>query len=352
MATCVNGGSGGYPDPGGCTGRGRGAYGYWGRSVYKSVYCNQIYQKEIALLEDQINGTGLRANLWRGVTSGNLCSCYKESNRASDRKCKSCHANLNGYVPGYFKFGYTTFWMSSVDDGLVFSDTEIVEEFKSAKVQLSGDALEGWVESVDFEFQRNAIGSVWEYDVAAFRQRGDDASVSVQYSLDSGLSWESIETLPVNNPAEGIIRFRAFLSRTSSDIRSPLFEIVRARFAYIDLSGQLCDGSYAAGPFIKVMKSDPQTNLIKSDYGDVSVVNGLKFWTGPLSMFDPSIPKNSSRELLEGPNVIIELLDGVFAGKRFIVIDWTLSDPGGFKVVTQNFSMRAEVDEGPYSLVW
>lgn len=337
----------------GCKGLGGTAVGYWGRSVYKRIFEEQEFARQRVLLQDQLSGAGLRANVWRGATSGVKCSCYKESNKASDRKCKSCHGVIDGYVPGYLKFGYDTFWMSASDSDVTLTNVEVTTEFKSAKVGLVSTATTGTIESADKTFTRTAVGSQWESNVVSFVRIASSSSVTSLYSLDSGSSWSDISTLAAANPVSGTIRFKVILTRTSTNVLTPYFEILRARFSTLGLSEQKADGSYLFGPWIVVLNSKPFSRYLKQDeHGDLPTVDSFTFWTAGLSMFDPSIAVNTSEELLKGPNCVIEFLDGVLAGKRFVLTSWQNSDPASYQVVSQTFTARLEDTVGPYSLLW
>lgn len=338
----------------GCKGLGGSAVGYWGRDIYKRIAAEQVFAKERALLDDMIQGTGLRVELWIGVTSGNQCSCYKKSQRAADRKCSSCHGVVDGYVPGYLKFGYNTLWMNAADGDVTLTNVEVTTLWKSSKVQLADTALVGTIESGDKSFSRTAIGSVWEFDSVDFIQIDGDSSVTVEYSLDSGSTWSSMSNLSTENPSSGSIRFRATLTRTSTDILSPLFEIVRARYSTIDLENEIEDGVYAKGPWIKILNGKPFKGYRKSEYGDLPALDGgMSFWTVGLGSFDSSIELGSRDELLSGPNVALRFLDGVLADdKKYVLLNWQHSDPGAYVLTTQTFNARVADEVGPYSIIW
>ncbi len=342
--TCID-------DKNGCKGLGRSAVGYWGRSVFRRLRSEQIINKERALLQDQLS-TGIRTNLWIGVNSGNICNCYKKSNTQADRKCKTCHGVINGYVPGYLKFGYETFWMSPVDSDVTLVNAEVVNDFKSSKVALAEGALEGYIESGDKIFSRVVFGSFWEYDVASYLMYEDNSSVVLEFSLDSGSNWFDISELSVLNPVSGTIRFRATLLRDNEDILSPYFEIVRARYSKVPLRVESNNGSYLFGPWILILNSKPFKNYLKSEYGDYPSIDGMSFWTSGLSYFDPNIVAGSKEELLEGPNIIFELIDGALSGTRYLCTSWQNSDPLGQVIMTQTFSMRRVDPSDPFSLVW
>jgi hypothetical protein len=330
------------------------AVGYWGRNIHRRIQAEQEHARQRALLTDQIKAGGLRAALWQSNVAGNKCACYKESNDQADGKCKTCYGT--GYAPGYLKFGYTTVWMSVVDDDLTLTDCEVTTKFKSAKVMLSNGALTGTIESGDKAFSRTIVGSTWEYDAVSFIRIADDSSVSVEYSTDSGLNWAAISNLPIENPSSGVIRFRATLTRTATSIRSPLFEIVRGRFERLPYDDLQSNGTYRVGQWILILRDVPKSRYVKSNHGDTPARTELNFWTVGLSFFDSSIEFSTPAELIksedEGPCDFVEILDGAMVGARYVIIERSHSDPFGYIIVEQNFVSRVATDVGPYSLVW
>jgi hypothetical protein len=347
MSTCVP-----WLTKDGCKGLGGTAVGYWGRDINRRITADNTTGKELASLREEVSLAGVRVEVWIGATSGNTCSCYKKSHASSDRKCRSCHGVFDGYVPGYFKWGYKTLWMAPTDGDVILSNLEITTDFKSSKVQIVSGETEGSLESGDKPFTRDAIGSVWDYEAVTYERISQYSSVDVYYSTDSGSTWSPISNLPTDNPSTGLIRFKAVLHRDTINVLSPFFEIVRARYSEIPLGNLDADGQYQTGPFIKVIKTVPEKTIVKSEYGDYPEINGLSFWTVGLSFFDSRIEVGSDQEKLEGPNVVIEFMDGTFKGSRFILTAWSGSDPRGFTVMTQTFKVRAEDSVGPFSLVW
>jgi hypothetical protein len=292
----------------------------------------------------------MRFEMWQDVDSGQQCSCYKEINRSADDKCMACHGRR--YVPGYLKFGYDTVWMSAVDTDVTFTDTEITTDFKSSKVVLSSGALTGTVESGDKAFSRTAVGAAWEVDAQTYVRTAGQSDVTVEYSLDSGSSWADLANLATENPAAGSIRFRATLTRTTTSVFSPLFEITRARYARIGLSGSSSGGECRLGPWILLMRSTPIEKRVKHEHGDRLNQDNLKAWTSGLAMFDPDIEPGSQDELIRYNHVVLRLMDGVHAGAIYKLTDWSPSDPFGYVLVQQTFTLRYVDPVGPYSLIW
>lgn len=334
----------------GCNNLGSGAVGYWGRDIFRRINAEQEQAKQRALLIDQIKAGGIRFEMWRGVESGQRCSCYKEVSRSSEDKCLACHGV--SYVPGYLKFGYNTVWMSAVDTDVTLTNTEITTDFKSSKIVLSSGVLSGTIESGDKTFSRTVLGSTWEYDSQSYIRIDGLSSVVVQYSLDSGKTWSAIANLPTANPASGKIRFRATLARTTTDVLSPLFEILRARYSTIGLASEQPDGSYRMGPWLLILRSIPTEKKTKNEHGDLLDQGTLKGWTAGLSFFDSSVTVGSEGELIKSKDTIFKPMDGVQKGAIYKVVDWSLSDPLATIVLDQNFTLRREDPVGPFSYVW
>lgn len=332
-------------------GLGHTATGSWAREPYQRIFAEQEHSRQRALLQDQLSMGGLRAYLWTSIDTGDICSCYKRSTNQADRKCSSCHGIIDGYIPGYMKFGYNTLWMAGGDSTVTLTNTEITTLWKSSKVQLTETATSGTIESVDFVFTRSAIGSVWEYNVDAFVRDAANSNVVVEWSDDSGSTWYPIANLVTVNPSSGTIRFKATLTRTSTSVLSPLFEIIRARYATIDLTGETLEGSYRGGPWILVLRQPPFVTPEKSEYGDRPLEGSIPLWTAGLGFFDPSITVGSEAELIRKQGTLIEMIDGTLAGNRYVTESVQLSDPFG-EFTVQNFKVRRADPVEPYAEIW
>jgi hypothetical protein len=243
--------------------------------------------------------------------------------------------------------------MSANDSDVTLTNVAVTTDFKSAKAGLTDGSLTGTIESGDKPFTRTAIGSVWEFNSTTFVRIEGSSSASVEYSTDSGSTWKAMSQLVTENPSSGSIRFKATLTRTGADILTPFFEMVRARFARIDIREQRPNGTWTWGPFIRLMANSPFKGYKKTEgRGDFPTIDGSTLWTVGLSMFDPTVVAGTSAELISGPNVVFELLDGASAGMRLIPMEWQHSDPAGYIIVSQNFKARREDPQGPYYLLW
>lgn len=326
------------------------AVGYWGRDIHAQVFADQQLGKERALLQEQVLLGGIRTELWQGVKTGPQCACWNPINNMADKKCLACHGV--GTVPGYLKFGYSTLWMSASDTDATLTSLRLTKNYQSSKLELVDGALTGTVESADKPFSRTVFGSTWATSVQYYLMEADYSSVVVEYSLDSGTTWLALSNLLSETTLTGTIRFRATLSRTETAARSPLFEMLRARYATIPLSNPDMNDVYRKGPWILIMREPPSTGYRKQDYGDQPIEEGLTMWTGGLSMFDSSIATGSTEEMVKGPEALVQLLDGARSGNRYIASAWQNSDPMAYIITSQTFKVRITDSVDPMSLVW
>lgn len=337
------------------------AVGYWGRDMRCRISQEQTLPKMRALLQDQLLGGGLQAALWMSVhdvrdgdvaAPGTLkCSCVKASGQHADRRCLSCHG-IN-YIPGYRKFGYETLWVSSISPGLVKQNVQLNTVLKPNRLELVQSATTGSVETDDLFFTRLHPLMLWEARNDFVVKDAANSSVSAFFSVDGGVTWQPLADIEAANPTTGRIRFRIELQRASTDIVSPSWEILRARFPTIPVKGRL-------GPWILVLKTvspDKENQDLRGAQIDSS---NNAFWTGPLSMFDCSVmgQPNVGSTLDEGDMLrdpaFIEYLEGVRSVKysqRWSLTNYAFSDPMGY-FVRQFFQARLAQQEEFTWLVW
>ena len=338
-----------------------GAVGYWGRDMRCRISQEQTIPKIRALLQDQLLGGGIRAELWmtvHDVRDGEVaapgtvkCTCVKASGKHADRRCMSCHG-IN-YIPGYRKFGYETLWAASVSPGLTLTDVQLNTVLKPNRLELTSTATFGTIETPDLFFTKLYPNAEWDFRNDYVVKDSTTSSVAAFFSLDSGGTWQPVENLPAANPPTGRIRFRIELTRTSTDVPSPAWEIIRARFQTIPVSGRM-------GPWILTLKSVSQDKEIQDMRGIVLDSASNAFWTAPLSFFDCSLSAQSNvdttldeGDMLRDP-AFIQFMDGANNGKypqRWTLTNMAYSDPMGY-LVRQFFQSRLAQQEEFTWLVW
>ena len=339
------------------------AVGYWGRSMRCRISQEQTIPKIRAMLQDQLLGGGVRAELWMSVhdvrdgevaAPGTLkCTCVKASGKHADRRCLSCHG-IN-YVPGYRKFGYETLWASSVTPSLTTQDVTLNTVLKPHRWELSETATTGSIETTDVYFTRMYPTMEWEAKNDFVLKDPANAAVDAFFSTDSGATWHPLADLASVNPTTGRIRFRIVLTRVSTQIASPAWEIIRARFPTIPVSA---DGRM--GPWILVLKTVSQDKEIQDLRGIQIDSASNAFWTAPLSFFDCSVMSQTNvdttldeGDMLRDP-AFIQYLDGANNGKhpqRWALTNYAFSDPLGY-LTRQFFQARLAQQEEFTWLVW
>ena len=333
------------------------AVGYWGSNMRCRIEQEQTLPKMRALLQDQLLGGGIKAALWLSVHDirdgvdfadpGTIrCTCVKASGEHADRRCLSCHGI--GFVPGYRKFGYETIWAASVSSSLITTGVALNTVLKPYRYELSPTAIYGRIETPDVFFVKNVPGT-WEARNDYTIKDSTTSGIEATFSIDGGLSWAALEDIAIVNPPTGRIKFRIELRRTSVLVPSPAWEIVRARFASIPEHGPRdSSGNYRLGPWILILKSISPDKEIQDLRGVQIDSQSNNFWTGPLSMFDCSVPTQSGpggyfdeSNTIRDPS-FIEFLEGARNAKynqRWSLTNQTYSDPMGY-MVRQFFQAR------------
>lgn len=260
-----------------------------------------------------------------------LCSCYKNTSKQSDNKCRSCYGS--GIVPGYTKFGYREFFVSSIDPALTLASVSLFTEFTPYRLQLNVGATSGTILSPVFVVTPAVgTGNAFQFAADTYLRQPAGTSVTIEFSLNAG-PFTAIATLPtttaVNNST---IQFRVTLARTLAASRSPLFEMLRVRYARLD------------EPYIRVLKGLPTRPRSREAMGVVESDGTVRFWTVPLFVFDDLIPQDPDvvapqQSQVIQPKAFLEFREGAYVGKRYDLGSFSYSDPKGI-LISQIFGCR------------
>jgi len=201
---------------------------------------------------------GLPAYLWLPLLDGVKCSCVREN--VGEKLCNSCYGT--GFIGGYHRYGFDYIEVYSIDTGLTYnsSEVELNNSFRPFRLQLKPDVNSAEVLSGVYDW---VSSGVVEYRLDALK-RGDNNSVSVSYSLNSG-DWKDISLLG-SEVGSGSIRFKIVLQRETG-ARSPLFEILRVRRQAID------------EPYILIARSRNPSDNELDKFGLREKESGIRFWT-------------------------------------------------------------------------
>jgi hypothetical protein len=262
-----------------------------------------------------------------------LCSCYKQTSKQPDGRCRSCYGT--GIVPGYTKFGYHELHCSSIDPALTLANTSLYTEFTPYRLQLNAGSLTGTITSPVYTVE--APGIVAAVNPVQFRadtyvRQPAGTAVVVTVSINGG-GYVAVSTLPgLSVPAGQTLQFRVTLTRTLAADKSPFFEMLRVRYARLD------------DPFVRLLKGRPTRTRARGAQGVEDSDGNLRFWTVPLRHFDDTIDQDPDVVAPPEVNLIqqkafVEFREGVHVGARFDCTAFDYDDPKGI-FISQGFSCR------------
>lgn len=272
-----------------------------------------------------------------------LCSCYKETSKQGENKCRSCYGT--GVIPGYTKFGHGEFFVSAIDATVTLTNCSLNTDVVPFRVLLDTGQTSGTVESTDFTVS-NAGTRPFEYRTDTYIRQSSGTSVTVEFSTNAGGAWDPIENLNTvggDPPTSGTLRFRFTLARTLAADRSPAFEIFRVRHPRLD------------EPYVRVLKGLPMRKRGRENYGVVEDEGNLRYWTVPLRHFDDAIQQDPDVVTPPEDNIIqqeafVAFIDGVHTGLRFDCTSFDYHDPDGI-FISQGFgARRLQFDEIQYTV--
>lgn len=312
-----------------------GAVGYWGRNISDRIDLEQIPEKAIALLTDKLESRGKESYLWRQVTEDTIntlvCSCVKNTTERPDITCNSCYGT--GLIPGYNLFLHETIYMASISSNMSLINVKLDNEIKPHRILLDDFQVTGLVTSARLQYS-NPLGFDWEVKIDAPNIK-DTNLVSVSFSTN-GVNFYPIEEINGSNKPTGIggLYIQVSLSRESVEDRSPEFQIIRLRHPNQE------------NPYIKILR--PNVNEIPTlmQYGGRVENVGERFWTMPLSYFDPTIPEDTAlARIVE--NAFYARVTGINAGTRFVIAKLMFNEEFG-KFTHQSFEPRRVQPEEVY----
>jgi hypothetical protein len=272
--------------------------GYWGSDPHDRVDAEYVADKVLSGHLDKILAMGLPYALWRGASfmrdGLENCSCFKDTSKQPDIPCMTCYGT--GVIPGYFKFGTRNYWASSTENS-------------------------GWTLN----------GIVLDKINRPFRFMLDPAAITgTAISTNQAISVVGKLT---HNPTTTLM-FRVTMTRTSIGIKTPMFEIVRARFGtYTDIAGRV-----TTEPVIRVLPTWLNESEVREKYGDKLEARGNRFWTMPMAFFDSSLELNEPRSRISD-DAFVEVRFGGENGYRYALVDFSYSDQFE-KFTRQEFTCR------------
>jgi hypothetical protein len=311
------------------------APGYWGRNIRCRINDELIADKVLSLNYDKIMAMGLPVAMWREASSIQTgltaCSCVKDTAKQPDIPCHTCYGT--GFIPGYLKFGTRNYWAASIDAGWTLTNIVLDKNNRPFRFQLDPAATSGTAISPNLTISVAGKVGAWEAKADGFtRDGGVNSTITVEASKDNGVSWFALTALEAQAPTTQL-RFRVTMTRTAITVKSPMFEIVRARFPIItDIRKELNE------PVIRVIPTWLSEAEVRQTHGLKMEATGNKFWTLPLTFFDTSIGINTLAARIKD-DVFVEERHGSDTGFRYGITGFSYSETFG-KFTRQEFTLR------------
>lgn len=315
------------------------APGYWGRNISARVNAENVIGKVSKWNFDKIMAMGLPFAVWREASStiDGLpdCSCVKDTAKQADVPCLTCYGT--GKTPGYLKFGTRNYWLSSVDPSWVLTNLTVDKQNRPFRLQITDGQSSGTAVSGPITIDLTGKLGPWESKADGFtRDGGANSSSLVEFSINDGATWFPLTQLEAQLPTGSLVtsmRFRVTLARSNAGIKSPMFEIVRARFpTTLDIRNELAE------PVIRAIPTWDKNAEFRTPHGNRIDATGKRFWTMPLTWFDATMDREAPIARLQD-DVFVEVRYGGNIGFRFALVEFDYSDTFG-KFTRQEFGLR------------
>lgn len=335
---------------------GRAVGGYWGGGggIRCRVNSELVADKVVGLEYDKIEAMGQPMALWLEAsnTRSNLtvCSCYRDTAKQPDIPCLSCYGT--GSIPGYFKFGTRTYWASPIEGAWTYAGTVLDKVNRPFRIQLDATSTTGTAISPNLTISETGKLGSWDYKFDGFTRDGSvNSSISIEASVDAGTTWFDPADLELHSPITQL-QFKVTLTRTNLNVKSPMFEIVRARFPTMldTIVNELNE------PVIRVIQTWTTESELRQVHGSKLEAQGNTFWTLPLYVFDNSIPIDAVQSRIKD-DTFVEVRYGIETGRRYALVNFSYSDQFG-RFTRQQFSLRkasgtsGKNDGEIYARVW
>lgn len=329
------------------------APGSWANSASCTYNSNLIADKVLMQNYTSIMTMGLPYALWREASSvledPLKCSCFKDTSKQPDIPCAQCYGT--GYIPGYLKFGTQNFWVESTATGAggfgtsgfgqngfgssgpwTFIDVVLDKTNLPNRLMMAPTATTAVAISPNLSINNGSKVGPWEAKADAFtRDGGTNSSILVEFSKDGGTTWFALDQMETQNPSSQL-RFKVTFNRTAITVKTPMFEIVRARFATIvDIRGELAE------PVIRAIPTWDVETEVRQNIGNKIENSNKRIWTLPLNFFDETLLDVISQRVQD--DAFVEVRYGGNIGFRFSLNEFDYSDTFG-RFTRMAFALR------------
>jgi len=323
------------------------ASGYWGNNIRCRIESEAVTDKVLSLNYDKLMAMGLPIAVWREASSvlpdAVLCSCFKDTSKQPDIPCAQCYGT--GHIPGYIKFGTRNYWAEATAAGWTLNNVVLDATNRPKMLVLASGATTGTAISPNITISVTGKLAAWEARADAFtRDQGAASSITVEASKDGGTTWFALTALEAQAPTTQL-RFKVTFTRVAATNKSPVFQIVRARFpTMLDTMR-----NEVQEPVIRVLPTWNVEFEQRNAYGTSIQQPNQAFWTLPLYFFDETIVENTPAVRLED-DVFVEDRYGGSVGTRYPIKEFKYSDTFG-RFTRQEFSARRAAGERGSSII-
>jgi hypothetical protein len=318
----------------------RSAVGYWGGNIRQRIAADQTPQKVLAWTQDKILAMGMPVALYEevGPINGTIvqCSCFKDTSKQSDIRCRSCYGIKR--VPGYQRFGMKYVWAASITPGWAYANCQLSQVNQPNTIELVDGQTDGTAISTQFAVDQSAIKGNFQYDFAGFaRQTGNTITLEFSSTALSGTPvWQPISNLTALSQLPfPYLQFRVTFHRGAITDKSPKFEIVRVRWPTFVDKVPLTQGGLNE-PVIRILETWEQETPMRTDQGRRLDEPGQTFFTTPMTFFD-STRVGASAAIVD--NSFIEKLYSLEANSRYHIYNFKYSEQFGI-FTRQQFEIR------------
>jgi hypothetical protein len=204
------------------------------------------------------------------------------------------------------------------------------------RFQLSSTDTTGTATSANVVVSETGKVGDWEAHYDAFtRDGGSNSTITVEASVNNGVSWIATSALEAASGVSPItqLRFRVTMTRTALTVKSPMFEMVRARFQNVPALRDNIDE-----PVVLFIPTWDVETEIRQSFGSKMEQDGKNMWTVPLTYFDSTLDEGTFASRLSD-DCIVECRHGGEVGFRYALINFSYSDTFG-RFTRQSFQMR------------
>jgi hypothetical protein len=273
---------------------------------------NDLWDRLIARSDELLRTGGLKINVFQQFDSGPKCPCIKPETEQVDQRCAQCYGSQ--FLGGYERLGFSTILLAAVEPSLALTNLVLSPEHS---LVLPDGALSGSFISASYAVRQSFGFAGVRVDAAdgPIGRSTTQNNILLEFSVDGGVTWANLltgNTTPLTQPSF-VVKFRATISRPTTNDLSPEYEAVRVRFQMVQ------------DPTLFISKRPFFAQRVLESFGVRIGADTTAWWT------TPSIGRADGTVVFIDEDDVIEVLTGFYTNQEGIVEDYPVS--GRFKPV-------------------